>query len=379
MIQTIQTASFTLTTQQIQALELMSEFLRSTKNLFLLLGYAGTGKSTIIFQLIKILIGEGKRIALTAPTNKAVRVLQRMASKNNIYGVDFFTIHQLLGLGLVRRGGDKVLEQTAPSMLSLFDLVFLDECSMVNKELWYWITESISRSLITNKQLILMGDPAQLPPVNEVKSLSFSVPNKAILTQVVRQGTDKTPKLILSNLLTIYRDLLIIMASPKSQDLITGAIAYSQLKQLATPWDYEAVSTGLTQLQKSENQLRNAAQPHLWLEVCLLGLVTTRSEHSHNSNNTNGSMTASNPLGKSQPKAQRSNLRAIWNKVLEKATPNNRSLLTHAELVELKNGFAVITVEAKYFDKFNSNTLKVERMFQKATGARVTISIKERS
>lgn len=190
MIQTIQTASFTLTTQQIQALELMSEFLRSTKNLFLLLGYAGTGKSTIIFQLIKILIGEGKRIALTAPTNKAVRVLQRMASNNNIYRVDFFTIHQLLGLGLVRRGGDKVLEQTAPSMLGLFDLVFLDECSMVNQELWYWITESISRSLITNKQLILMGDPAQLPPVNEVRSLSFNVPDKAILTQVVRQGTD---------------------------------------------------------------------------------------------------------------------------------------------------------------------------------------------
>ncbi len=200
------------------------------------------------------------------------------------------------------------------------------------------------------------------------------------LLQLSRSLLDngKTPKLILSNLLTIYRDLLIVMASPKSQDLITGAIAYSQLKQLATPWDYEAVSTGLTQLQRSENQLRNAAQPHLWLEVCLLGLVTTRSEHSHNSNNSNGSMTASNPLGKSQLKAPRSNLSAIWNKVLESATPNNRSLLTHAELVELKNGFAVITVEAKYFDKFNSNTLKVERMFQKATGARVTVSIKER-
>ncbi|MBW4573539.1 MAG: AAA family ATPase [Tolypothrix carrinoi HA7290-LM1] len=190
MIQTLQTADFSLTSQQLKALELMNEFLKSTKNIFLILGYAGTGKSTIIFQLIKLLVGRGKRIALTAPTNKAVRVLQRMASKNEIYGVDFFTIHQLLGLGLVRRGGNKVLEQTAPSMLSLFDLVFLDECSMVNKELWHWITESISRSLITNKQLILMGDPAQLPPVDEVKSLSFSVPNKAILTEVVRQGTD---------------------------------------------------------------------------------------------------------------------------------------------------------------------------------------------
>lgn len=190
MIQTLQTADFSLTSQQLKALELMNEFLKSTKNIFLILGYAGTGKSTIIFQLIKLLVGGGKRIALTAPTNKAVRVLQRMASKNEIYGVDFFTIHQLLGLGLVRRGSNKVLEQTAPSMLSLFDLVFLDECSMVNKELWYWITENISRSLITNKQLILMGDPAQLPPVDEVKSLSFSVPNKAILTEVVRQGTD---------------------------------------------------------------------------------------------------------------------------------------------------------------------------------------------
>lgn len=35
-----------------------------------------------------------------------------------------------------------------------------------------------------------MGDPAQLPPVDEVKSLFFSVSDKAILTEVVRQGTD---------------------------------------------------------------------------------------------------------------------------------------------------------------------------------------------
>lgn len=200
------------------------------------------------------------------------------------------------------------------------------------------------------------------------------------LLQLSRSLLDngKTPKLILSNLLTIYRDLLVVMASPKSQDLITGAISYSQLKQLATPWDYEAISAGLTQLQKSENQLRNAAQPHLWLEVCLLGLVTTQSDNSNNSNNGNRSKTALNSKRKSQPKVPTNNLTAIWNKVLEEATPKNRSLLTHAELVELKSDFAVITVEAKYFHKFNCNAEKVEKMFQKATGARVTVSIKER-
>lgn len=227
--------------------------------------------------------------------------------------------------------------------------------------------------------LELLGNVAESDLLTILRAIKIG--NIFGLLQMSRSLLDngKTPKLILSNLLTIYRDLLVVMASPKSQNLITGAISYSQLKQLAMDWDYEAVSTGLTQLQKSENQLRNAAQPHLWLEVCLLGLVTTRSEHSNNSNNGNGSKTPLNSKGKSQPKAPKSNLSAIWNKVLELATPNSRSLLTHAELVEFASGKAVITVEAKYFNKFNSNAEKVERMFQKATGARVTVSIKERN
>lgn len=122
MIQTLPTFAatgsfpFQLTQQQQKALDAMWTFIQPTvmTALFLLVGYAGTGKSTIVFQLVKVLVAAGKRVVLTAPTNKAVGVLQRMAAENGVTGVEFFTIHQLLGLGMVTRGKEKVLDQTGP-------------------------------------------------------------------------------------------------------------------------------------------------------------------------------------------------------------------------------------------------------------------------
>lgn len=198
MIQTLPTFAatgsfpFQLTQQQQKALDAMWTFIQPTvmAALFLLVGYAGTGKSTIVFQLVKVLVAAGKRVVLTAPTNKAVGVLQRMAAENGVTGVEFFTIHQLLGLGMVTRGKEKVLDQTGPSYINLFDVVFIDECSMIGKQLWRWIEDVANQSSTWTKiKIILMGDPAQLNPVNEGKSPSFQVPDKAVLTQVVRQGT----------------------------------------------------------------------------------------------------------------------------------------------------------------------------------------------
>ncbi|AFZ28360.1 homing endonuclease-like protein (plasmid) [Cylindrospermum stagnale PCC 7417] len=149
-----------------------------------------THNTTCVQQLIRELLVQDKRVAVTAPTNKAVGVLQRTAAENGVTGVEFFTIHQLLGLGMVTRGKEKVLDQTGPSYINLFDVVFIDECSMIGKQLWRWIENVANQSSTWTKlKIILMGDPAQLNPVNEGKSPSFQVPDKAVLTQVVRQGT----------------------------------------------------------------------------------------------------------------------------------------------------------------------------------------------
>jgi archaellum biogenesis ATPase FlaH len=114
--------------------------------LFLLVGFASTGKSTIVFQLVKVLVATGKRVALTTSTNKAVGVLQRMAAANGVTGVEFFTIHQLLRLGMVTRSNKKVLDQTGPSYINLFDVVSIDECSMIGQQLWRWIEDVANQS-----------------------------------------------------------------------------------------------------------------------------------------------------------------------------------------------------------------------------------------
>ena len=187
---------FKLTDDQSFALDAIARFLTSKeKRIFGLFGYAGAGKSTIASLVAQAAVASGKRVVFTAPTNKAVGVLRRIALEKGLRGADFMTIHQLLGLAPVKEGQEKVLKQVTSSYLHMYNLIFLDECSMVTTELWQKIEESISDTLAIggNRQLIVMGDPAQLPPVssngtNEKRSKAFDITNKAILKQVVRQG-----------------------------------------------------------------------------------------------------------------------------------------------------------------------------------------------
>lgn len=181
--------TLTLTEQQQQAVHAVQAFLANPdQKLFLLAGYPGTGKSTTIVQIIQdLIINHQRKVVLTAPTNKATSVLKRMASEQTLR-VECMTIHQLLGLSVVNRG-EKQLERTSPSHLERFDLAVIDECSMINQGLWNWSGQAVEQSW-THTKIILMGDPAQLNPVNEGRSPSFSISNRMTLTEAVRQNAD---------------------------------------------------------------------------------------------------------------------------------------------------------------------------------------------
>ena len=67
----------------------------------LLTGYSGTGKSFLVTKIIEEIIfkNKGIRIAITAPTNKAVRLLKNLSSICETHNqVEFNTLHSLLGL-----------------------------------------------------------------------------------------------------------------------------------------------------------------------------------------------------------------------------------------------------------------------------------------
>lgn len=173
--------------EQKGALTAMESFMQDDEQLFFLLeGYAGTGKTTCIQELVKTL---GVETALTAPTNKATRVLMEMARKargddENAAKVVCGTIYSILGLLLK---GDAEKQRIVPegeSKIELYKLIVVDEASMVSEELFNHILEQAQNH---HKKVIFMGDPAQLPPVNEIRSPVFDlITNKATLTKVMR-------------------------------------------------------------------------------------------------------------------------------------------------------------------------------------------------
>ena len=81
--------------EQKKSIRDIANYLVSTSHkVYLLQGYAGTGKSTIITQLLQHKLFTNKKIALCATTNKAVSVLERLFPGSKL--VQFMTIHKLL-------------------------------------------------------------------------------------------------------------------------------------------------------------------------------------------------------------------------------------------------------------------------------------------
>lgn len=196
----------TLTPQQAMAYDVLMDFLagRSDSSMAVLRGYAGTGKTFLVSRLIHDL-DASLSVAVAAPTNKAVKVLREKVlhagsqvadePMDNLWRaedqerVEFGSIHALLGLKMTERedGGQECKKAREPSLHN-FDVVIVDECSMIGPDLF--------RQIVLCKRqtrVLFVGDPAQLPPVEdrEAESPTFAkVALQVMLTDVVRQAAD---------------------------------------------------------------------------------------------------------------------------------------------------------------------------------------------
>lgn len=66
--------NITLTPRQQQVLDSIKDFMNSDASVFILRGYAGTGKTTMVKQIADF-ISQSREVALMAPTGRAARVL----------------------------------------------------------------------------------------------------------------------------------------------------------------------------------------------------------------------------------------------------------------------------------------------------------------
>ncbi len=186
-------SGITLTPRQTTALAEMEAFLQSSEKLYLLTGYAGTGKTTLLQALLKRLRSQGdrRRVVFTAFSNKATKVLERMANQWDLE-IDCVTCCKLLGLRpqIDSITGKQVFQpdRDSESFIDRYQLVVVDEASMINEELWLLLTGAIT-DLVRHTQLLFVGDIAQLPPIGELESKVFSqVYHRSDLTEVVRYG-----------------------------------------------------------------------------------------------------------------------------------------------------------------------------------------------
>lgn len=166
---------------------------------FILKGYAGTGKTSLVGALVKTLGELNRKFVLLAPTGRAAKVFSRYA------GHSAYTIHRKIYRQKTFSNetdnfvmGDNLLKNT---------LFIVDEASMVANEGLSGASFGTGRLLDDLVQyvysgsgcrLMLVGDTAQLPPVGEDESPALSVSvlegyglhvEECALTQVVRQKT----------------------------------------------------------------------------------------------------------------------------------------------------------------------------------------------
>jgi len=186
------------TKEQGKAISLLSEFVLSRKSdsLFLLRGYAGTGKTSLLAALVRTMQQLQQRVMLLAPTGRAAKVLSSFA------GAPAYTIHRK-----IYRQKSLVDMDNFQNDVNLHkDTLFIvDEASMIAN---YSESNTIfgSGRLLDDLmhyvyscegcRLLLVGDTAQLPPVGEEESPALNrlalegygmEVTEYCLTEVVRQ------------------------------------------------------------------------------------------------------------------------------------------------------------------------------------------------
>ena len=167
------------TTEQNAALAAVSAWLKAgDRPVFRLFGYAGAGKTTLARHLAESSDGE---VAFAAFTGKAAHVLRQKgcAGASTIHALIYRPARDDEG------GGEEgellfTLRRDAPAAKA--DLIIIDECSMVDEEL--------GRDLLSfRKPVLVLGDPAQLPPVKGGGFFTEAEPD-FMLSEIHRQAAD---------------------------------------------------------------------------------------------------------------------------------------------------------------------------------------------
>lgn len=207
---------FPPTRSQEECISSLTDFIyeKGERLLYILQGYAGTGKTSLVSALVRALDEVRVRTVLLAPTGRAAKVISQYAGRKA------YTIHKWIYRVATRDGLRMFLRKENKYSHTLF---IVDEASMISAESNAGELPGMGSLLedlldyvysAPHNRLLLIGDDAQLPPIHAAESPALSAEylqaafdvsiRGSRLTDVVRQANDSG---ILYNA-TLLRDKL---------------------------------------------------------------------------------------------------------------------------------------------------------------------------
>ena len=164
-----------LSEKQKEAIELVNN-----NNVCVITGGPGTGKTTIIKNIIDIYKTKKLKVILCAPTGKAAKRMKEATNE------DAKTIHRLLEIGKIEEDRNSMVEYEVAPIDA--DIIIIDEMSMVDTYIMNYLVKAIYRGT----KLILVGDENQLPSVGPGTVLKDIIDSKKIpticLNKIFRQA-----------------------------------------------------------------------------------------------------------------------------------------------------------------------------------------------
>ncbi len=229
--------NLTLTSPQQEAFDMLVEFIRSKKEkVFILKGYAGTGKTTLVKYLIEELSKRNERFKLMASTGRAAKILSNI-TQNKAYTVHstIYTFRDLnQDIESMLENPNKIKSESKQLLLQ-FERVdadnqdyesyyyIIDESSMISDKPEQIVTQAEfgSGKLLSDLleydskgKFIFVGDECQLPPINSKSSPALSIKyfkdnfhidaKEYSLTEIVRQTNDNDIILASQKLRKLY-------------------------------------------------------------------------------------------------------------------------------------------------------------------------------
>lgn len=183
-----------------------------------------------------------RRIPLTA----MVEHLTTIAAKETIpIAADALTL-----VGQIAQGGLRDAE-------SLLDQLSLLSGEITAEQVWDLVGSVPERDLLSLLEAIAQDDPETM--LDSTRRL---------------MDRGREPLIVLQNLASFYRDLLIAKTAPDRHDLIAVTLpTWERLCQFAQQLEIGTILLGQQHLRSAEVQLKNTTQPRLWLEITLMGLL----------------------------------------------------------------------------------------------------------